>query len=102
MGDGSRTRFWHYVWCGDPPLKDTFPLFFAMQGIGMIWWLILGWFTMTWYIGTLILSDWHTIRRWTLFPLFSMLCIPLGWVAEVTISYVGVLRKKRSFEVKSF
>ena len=26
----------------------------------------------------------------------------LGWVGEVTISYVGVLRKERSFEVKSF
>jgi len=25
VGDGSRTRFWHDVWCGDRSLKDTFP-----------------------------------------------------------------------------
>jgi len=49
---------------------------------------------MTWYIGTLIFSDWCMIRRWASFPLFSMFCILLGWVGEVTISYVGLPRKE--------
>jgi hypothetical protein len=24
VGDGSKTRFWHDLWCGDQPLKETF------------------------------------------------------------------------------
>jgi hypothetical protein len=30
VGDGSRTRFWHDIWCGDRPLKDSFPELFCL------------------------------------------------------------------------
>jgi hypothetical protein len=25
VGDGSKVRFWHDLWCGDTALKDAFP-----------------------------------------------------------------------------
>jgi hypothetical protein len=30
VGDGRRARFWLDVWSGDSPLKDRFPLIFAI------------------------------------------------------------------------
>jgi hypothetical protein len=32
VGDGSCTRLWHDCWCGDPPLKEVFPVLFACAG----------------------------------------------------------------------
>lgn len=37
------------------------------------------------------LSNWFMIGRWIPYFIFSMLCIPLGWVREVKISSVGFL-----------
>jgi hypothetical protein len=28
MGDRSKIRFWHYVWCGDQTLKEAFSVSF--------------------------------------------------------------------------
>jgi hypothetical protein len=28
VGDGTQIRFWHDVWCGDQPLKESFPVLF--------------------------------------------------------------------------
>jgi hypothetical protein len=28
VGDGTRIRFWHDVWCGDQPLKESFLVLF--------------------------------------------------------------------------
>lgn len=30
VGDGSRTRFWHDIWCGNHPLKDSFQELFGI------------------------------------------------------------------------
>ena len=30
MGDGSRTRFWHDIWCEDRQLKEYFPKLFCL------------------------------------------------------------------------
>ena len=30
VGDGTRIRFWHDVWCGDQPLKESFPGLFRI------------------------------------------------------------------------
>jgi hypothetical protein len=29
VGDGSKVLFWHYVWCGEQPLKVLFPELFT-------------------------------------------------------------------------
>ena len=31
MGDGTRVKFWHDVWCGDYPLKEAFPEFYCIN-----------------------------------------------------------------------
>ncbi|KAL4596807.1 hypothetical protein ACB092_12G190100 [Castanea dentata] len=31
IGDGSRVKFWHGVWCGDSPLKLSFPKLFNIS-----------------------------------------------------------------------
>ena len=31
MGDGTRVKFWHDVWCGDYPLKEGFPEFYCIS-----------------------------------------------------------------------
>jgi hypothetical protein len=31
VGDGSRTRFWHGLWCGDHPLNESFPELFFLE-----------------------------------------------------------------------
>lgn len=30
VGDGTRTRFWHDVWCRDTVLKEAFPVLFGI------------------------------------------------------------------------
>jgi hypothetical protein len=30
VGDGSKVRFWHDLWCGDMTLKDAFPILFGI------------------------------------------------------------------------
>jgi len=30
VGDGTRTRFWHNLWCGDTVLKEAFPVLFGI------------------------------------------------------------------------
>jgi exonuclease III len=30
VGDGSRIRFWHDIWCGDSPLRHQFPILFHL------------------------------------------------------------------------
>ena len=30
VGDGSCTKFWHYIWCGDCPLNVSFPELFCL------------------------------------------------------------------------
>ena len=30
VGDGSRVKFWHDIWCGNCPLKETFPKLFCI------------------------------------------------------------------------
>jgi hypothetical protein len=30
VGDGTRIRFWQDVWCGDRPLKESFPVLFRI------------------------------------------------------------------------
>jgi hypothetical protein len=30
MGDGSKVRFWHDLWCGDMTFKDAFPVLFGV------------------------------------------------------------------------
>uniref|UniRef100_A0A2N9HXJ9 Reverse transcriptase domain-containing protein n=1 Tax=Fagus sylvatica TaxID=28930 RepID=A0A2N9HXJ9_FAGSY len=30
VGDGSRIRFWHDIWCGDSPLRHQFPILFQL------------------------------------------------------------------------
>jgi hypothetical protein len=30
VGDGTRTRFWHDLWCGDTVLKEAFPVLFGI------------------------------------------------------------------------
>jgi hypothetical protein len=30
VGDGTRIRFWQDVWCGDQPLKESFPVLFRI------------------------------------------------------------------------
>jgi hypothetical protein len=30
VGDGSKVRFWHDLWCGDMALKDVFPVLFGI------------------------------------------------------------------------
>jgi hypothetical protein len=41
-------------------------------------------------------------RRWSLLLLSSILCILVGWVGEVKISFVGFLRKDDSLMLKLF
>ena len=31
MGDGTRVKFWHDVWCGDYPLKEAFLEFYCIS-----------------------------------------------------------------------
>ena len=31
MDDDTRVKFWHVVWCGDYPLKETFPEFYYIS-----------------------------------------------------------------------
>jgi hypothetical protein len=33
VGDGSRTRFWHDLWCGDTVLKEVFPDLFGIARV---------------------------------------------------------------------
>jgi hypothetical protein len=37
VGYGFRTRFWHDMWCGDRPMKESvfFWSYFVLPGIGM-------------------------------------------------------------------
>jgi hypothetical protein len=82
--------------------RNLFQSYFSLQGIGMLWWLTLGLFTMMWYIRTLFFSNLCMIRRWASFQHFSMFCIllrmgqggddKLGWSPS----------KIRSFKVKYF
>jgi hypothetical protein len=30
VGDGSRIRFWHDVYCGDQTFKEAFPVWFSI------------------------------------------------------------------------
>jgi hypothetical protein len=30
IGDGSKIRFWHDLWCGDLALKEAFPILFGI------------------------------------------------------------------------
>jgi hypothetical protein len=30
VGDGTRTKFWHDMWCGDTVLKEAFPVLFGI------------------------------------------------------------------------
>jgi hypothetical protein len=30
LGNGSRTRFWDDVWCGELPLKEPFPVLYGI------------------------------------------------------------------------
>jgi len=47
--------------------RKPFCNYFALQGVGMLWWLTTHLVTMTRCIGTWILSDWCTIGRWNLY-----------------------------------
>jgi hypothetical protein len=31
VGEGSKIRFWHDLWCGDHPLKASFPELFSIS-----------------------------------------------------------------------
>jgi hypothetical protein len=37
VGDGSRIRFWHDIWCGEQPLKEAFPDFFQIASNKEAW-----------------------------------------------------------------
>jgi hypothetical protein len=37
MGNGSKTRFWHDLWCGDQPLKVTFLELLSMLRCKKAW-----------------------------------------------------------------
>jgi hypothetical protein len=101
VGDGFQTSFWHDTWCGDHPIKKSFWSVFALQGIGMLWWLITCLLTMTRCIGMWALSNWCMIGRWILHLPLSMLYILLG-VSEMKINVVGFPSKRQSFEVRTF
>lgn len=38
VGEGSQTRFWHDIWCGDCPLKESFLELFciARDRVGLL------------------------------------------------------------------
>jgi hypothetical protein len=37
VGDGSKVRFWHDVWCGEQPLKFSFPELFTIADCKDVW-----------------------------------------------------------------
>jgi hypothetical protein len=37
VGDGSRVRFWHDLWCGEQPLKISYPDLFSITHFKDAW-----------------------------------------------------------------
>ena len=77
VGDGSRTRFLHDIWCGDRPLKVSLPDLLCLAWNRDATVVDLGSIsndTTHWDIN---FTSWCMIGRWTPSPLSSMFCIPL-------------------------
>jgi hypothetical protein len=66
VGDGSCTRFSHDIWCGDCPLKESFPELFCLARNRDTMVANLGVLAIIRFIGTLTSVGWCMIGRWTL------------------------------------
>ena len=65
IGDGTRVKFWHDVWCGDNPLSMCFPNLFKINNmIRRLMWPISCSFLMGFFLGLGILArnSWWGIR----------------------------------------
>ena len=57
IGDGTRVKFWHDVWCGDNPLSMCFPNLFKISNmIRRLMWPISCSFLMGFFLGLRILA----------------------------------------------
>jgi hypothetical protein len=78
--------------------RKSFWSYFALQGIGMLWWLTKCLLITARCIGTWILSDWCTVRRWYVSSFFNALYfVRMGQGDEHKFCWIP--SERRSFEV---
>jgi len=70
VGDGSKIRFWHDVWCRDQTLKAPFPDSFNLAIVRMLLWQIIWSFLMILINRMLTFLKRLMIRRWISLPRF--------------------------------
>lgn len=77
---GLRSSSGNDLWCGDHPLKVSFPeLFNILLVVRRFGWLIVCSFLMRFFSGIYHLRDLCMIGRWTRLLHSLIFCILLGW-----------------------
>ena len=93
VGDRSRFRFWHNVWCEDQTLKKLCQCCFLLLAIRRPQWRIMCSFLIIHFSRMSHSSDQCMIGRWSL-SLFSLIfCTLSGWAKVVRRECVGSLSK---------
>ena len=98
MGDGTKVKFWHDVWCGDCPLKLAFLELFSISHRKESSIDDVLHFSNGCPIVMFDSLDWSKIESWSLGLLLWILFIPSlfegrGWIDPIRdLPRIGVLR----------